>query len=118
MTPATLRKLEWRGTVTDPNGIDFYVACPLCKCGAKRPGETPKHAPDCELDAAIREAEQAEKGERPEIKVGDVLLWQDGASWRVDGLQTPVPQPGSRFLQGVVAIYRNPLWRQEPPTHD
>ena len=63
MTPAMLRRLEWSAETRTG-----AWKCPVCG-GFKRDGETldgdevkAGHAPDCELDAAIREAEQAEKG--------------------------------------------------------
>lgn len=113
MTPATLRKLEWVG---DDDG---YSVCPCCRALQYPPRGEGKHAPDCELDAAIREAEQAEKGERPEVKVGDAVVTatgnaefvarQDHADYWNDTL---VAFRGERLR----AIYRDPLWRQEPPT--
>lgn len=103
MTPATLRKLECHDGRCAVCGVDMHPS-----------SKNTKHAPDCELDAGIREAEQAEKGERPEIRAGDVVVdyirartvsQHDATWWNTSPLARPV------------AIYRDPLWRQEPPTH-
>lgn len=56
-------------------------------------------------------ARPAVEGEMPELQKGDVLLWADGATWKIDVPR--VPEKGSRFLRGVVAIYRTPFWRRE-----
>ena len=87
-----------------------------CVIAARAPRESGegKHAPDCELDAAIRESE---KGERPEIRVGDVVISDNyDNAWRVDD-QEDVEWARTHPDQ-ILALYRDPLWRQEPPTHD
>lgn len=115
MTPATLRKLEWAGE--DAEGFGYCLVC-HADAGAGR------HAPDCELDAAIRKAEQAEKGERPEIQVGDWVLETDEKPPNPFVCEVTAHNVGTwnRYEGGVeIRGERNGrpfLWRQEPPTHD
>ena len=108
MTPATLRRLEWAGL--NNYGDPF---CPVCR----RPQWDKKHAPDCELAAALREAERRETGERPEIRVGDYVLAR-GPSLGDYGYVDHQPQADywkePENAERVVEICR-PLWRKEAP---
>ena len=101
---ATLRKLEWAG---DEDG---WSRCAICEHIRDIHA---KHAPDCELDAAIREAEQAEKSEpMPDLQVGDeVSMAQIVTFRREDAAAGWRPaRPLSVKRNGVV------IWRKEAPT--
>lgn len=110
MTLATLRKLEWADTDRDGNSY-----CPACK------HEVDVHAPDCELVAEIREAERRETGERPAICVGDVVAIVDADAPMGVTAEFVANDFMAQHWQlvrpdAVLAIYRDPLWRQEAPT--
>jgi len=126
MTLATLKRLEWTSDRISAGGETYRDDwCPACHALRKK-----GHAPDCELDAAIREAEQAEKGERPELQAGDWVQspHQDEvhcvtAGDMDDWARATVAEREEAFREHLREIRgerngRPFLWRQEPPTHD
>ncbi len=116
MSPATLRKLEWASDCISAGGDKSWDDwCPACHAMRKK-----GHTPGCELYAAIREAERRETGERPEIRVGDVVSWESSdVVTRVRDDSSFLTERGvSGSPRDVVHLEREgvSLWRKEAPT--